>query len=187
MVRVGYALGVKLPVWVACAGIVTLWLTVTGVPPPGGVMVALTWPVWAVLVLLVMSVLTVSAELLRSAVLFSITCALPSDSAPSSASWTGNWMPVLLSGGIWFQSTSSRVNMVLGLFGLTSMASEFVPVLTSLVRLKLNLVYVPGTVAEGPTSWPLTHTFPEPTPPLTTSVATPPASTSALNSIPPHH
>src|SRR6266705_1498985 len=67
MVRLGYALGVKLTVWVACAGIVTLWLTVTGVPPPGGVMVAVTWPAWAVLVLLVMSVLTVSAELLRSA------------------------------------------------------------------------------------------------------------------------
>src|ERR1051326_5442468 len=111
-----------------------------GVPPPGGVIVAVTMPDWAVLVLLVISLLTVSAELLRLAVLFSTTCALPSDSAPSTASWTGNWMPVLLSGGIWFQSTSSRVNMVLGLFGLTSIASELIPGWTTLVRLKLNLV-----------------------------------------------
>ena len=81
----------------------------------------------AAVVLLVTSVLTVSAELLRSAALFWSTCALPSDSAPSTASWTGNWMPVLLSGGIWFQSTSSSVNIVFGLFGFTSMASEFVP------------------------------------------------------------
>ncbi len=63
-------------------------------------MVALTVPVWLVVVLLVMSALTVSAELLRFAALFSTTRALLSDSAPSTASWTGNWMPVLLSGGI---------------------------------------------------------------------------------------
>ena len=36
-------------------------------------------------------------------------------------------MPVLLSGGIWVQSTLSRVNMLVGSFGLTSIASEFVP------------------------------------------------------------
>jgi len=49
-------------------------------------------------------------------------------------------MPVLLSGGIWFQSTSSRVNMVSGSFGLTSMARLFVPGRISLVMLKVNLV-----------------------------------------------
>ena len=36
-------------------------------------------------------------------------------------------MPVLLSGGIWFQSTLSSVNIVFGSFGWTSSASEFVP------------------------------------------------------------
>ena len=130
----------KLTVWVAAAGTVTVWLTVIGVPPPGGVMVAVTVPVCAVEVWLVMSDLTVSAELLRVAALLSTTRALPSDSAPSTASWTGNWMPVLLSGGIWFQSTSSSVNMVSGSFGLTSIASEFVPVTSRLVTLKVNLV-----------------------------------------------
>ena len=36
-------------------------------------------------------------------------------------------MPVLLSGGIWLQSTLSRVSIVVGLFGCISMASELVP------------------------------------------------------------
>ena len=49
-------------------------------------------------------------------------------------------MPVLLSGGIWVQSTLSRVNMLVGSFGLTSIASELVPERTRLVRLKVNLV-----------------------------------------------
>ena len=40
-------------------------------------------------------------------------------------------MPVLLSGGIWFQSTSSNVNMRFGLFGCISMASEFRPARSS--------------------------------------------------------
>ncbi len=47
---------------------------------------------------------------------------------------------MLLSGGIWFQSTSSSVNMVSGLFGLISIASEFVPDRIRLVMLKVNLV-----------------------------------------------
>ncbi len=140
IVRLGYWLGVKLTVWVVPAGTVTFWLTVIGVPLPGGVIVAVTVPVWAVVVLFVMSVFTVSAERLRSVALVSTTCALPSASAPSTASWTGNWMPVLLSGGIWFQSTSSSVNVVSGLFGFTSIASELVPGRTRPVALKVNLV-----------------------------------------------
>src|SRR5215469_843191 len=140
IVRLGNALGVNVTVCVVLAGTVTFWVTVTGAPLPGGVIVAVTVPAWAVVVLFVMSVFTVSAELLRLAALFSTTCALPSDSAPSTASWTGNWMPVLLSGGIWFQSTSSSVNMVCGLLGFTSIASELVPARISPVTLKVNLV-----------------------------------------------
>ena len=49
-------------------------------------------------------------------------------------------MPVLLSGGICVQSTLSRVNMLVGSFGLTSMASEFVPWRARLVMLKVNRV-----------------------------------------------
>src|SRR6516162_7442775 len=139
MASAGKAPGLKVTVWVVLAGTVTVWLTVIGVPLPGGVMVARTVPVCGEDVLLVMSVLTVSAEVLRSAALFSTTCALPSDSAPSTASWTGNWTPVLLSGGIWFQSTLSRVNIVVGLFGLTSIASELVPGRTRPVMPNLNL------------------------------------------------
>ena len=88
-----------------------------GEPPDGGVTVAVTVPVWLLAELLVTSVFTVSDELLRLAALFSTTCALPTDSALDTSSWTGNWMPVLLSGGIWFQSTSSRVSMLFGSFG----------------------------------------------------------------------
>src|SRR5580692_175686 len=130
-------------------------VTVLTTPIPwwwsGKVIVALTTPVWVRPVLLVMSVSTVSLDRLKSAVLASRTCALLSDSAPSTASWTGNWMPVLLSGGIWFQSTSSTVNMAFGLFGFTSMASAFPPARSSPVTEKLNLVYAPVTVAAAAT------------------------------------
>src|ERR1700733_10360027 len=183
MVRLGNALGVKLTVWVVLAGTVTVWLTVIGVPPPGGVMVGVTVPVCAELVLLVMSLLTVSAELLRLAVSFCTTRALPSVSAASTRSWTGNWMPVLLSGGIWFQSTSSSVNIVFGSLGLTSMASEFVPDLTSFVTLKLNVVDAPGTAADADTSVPLTQTLAEPITPFTISVAVWPDWRSGVKSV----
>ena len=139
MVSSGKADGVKLTVLVVFAGTVTSWLTMTGASP-GGVIVAVTVPAWDELVSLVMSVLTVSAELLRSAALSSTTRALPSVSVRSTSSWTGDATPVLLSGGIWFQSTSSRVNMVFGLFGLTSMASELVPGTARPVTLNVNLV-----------------------------------------------
>ena len=118
----------------------TFWLTVIGVPLFGGVMVAVTVAAWAVDVLLVTSVLTVSAALDRSAASLWLTCELPTASAPSAWSWTGNWMPVLLSGGIWVQSTLSSVNMLVGSLGLISMASELVPGRTSPVMLKLNRV-----------------------------------------------
>ncbi len=49
-------------------------------------------------------------------------------------------MPVLLSGGIWVQSTLSSVNIEVGSLGLTSMASEFVPGTSKLEMLKLSLV-----------------------------------------------
>ena len=49
-------------------------------------------------------------------------------------------MPVLLSGGIWVQSTLSKVKFVAGLFGLTSIASEFVPDTTRLLTLNVNSV-----------------------------------------------
>jgi hypothetical protein len=42
-------------------------------------------------------------------------------------SWTGNWIPVLLSGGICVQSTLSRVNIVLGSFGETLKWSALSP------------------------------------------------------------
>ena len=86
------------------------------------------------------SVLTVSAALDRSAASVWLTCELPTASAPSTWSWTGNWMPVLLSGGIWVQSTLSRVNMLVGSFGLTSIASEFVPARVRFVMLKVKRV-----------------------------------------------
>ena len=122
------------------AGTVTVLTAPIPCRPPGKVIVAETSPVCGEPVLLVMSVCTVSVERLKSAALASSTCALLSVSAPSTASWTGNWMPVLLSGGIWFQSTSSRVNMVFGSFGFTSIASEFRPGRSSPVTGKANLV-----------------------------------------------
>ncbi len=49
-------------------------------------------------------------------------------------------MPVLLSGGIWVQSTLSSVNMLVGSFGLISIAIELVPDRIRLLMLKVNLV-----------------------------------------------
>src|ERR1700745_3189487 len=111
-----------------------------GVPLLGGVMVAVTVAIWLVAVLLVTSVFTVRAALLKFAASLWFTCELPTDSAPSTCSCTGNWMPVLLSGGICVQSTLSSVNMLVGSFGLTSIASEFVPATTRLEMLNVNLV-----------------------------------------------
>ena len=84
MVSAGKLAGVNDTVWVVLAGTVTFWLTVIGVPLPGGVMVAVTVAVCAVVVLLVTSVLTVSAALDRSAASFWLTCELPTASAPST-------------------------------------------------------------------------------------------------------
>ena len=131
---------VNTTVFVLFAGTVTEPTVPSPWWPSGAVIIAVTRPVCGVLVLLVMSAFTVRLDRLRLAVLFSSTWALLSDSAPSTASWTGNWIPVLLSGGTWFQSTSSIVNIVFGLFGLTSIASEFVPRRTSPVMGKPNLV-----------------------------------------------
>src|ERR1700736_2758080 len=96
-------------------------------------------------------------------------------------------MPVLLSGGIWVQSTLSRVNMVSGSFGFTSIASTLVPGTTRWVMLKRNLVYAAVTVAEVATSRPLTHTFAEPMTPLTISVATWPDRRLGVKSARHHH
>ncbi len=118
MVSDGYADGVNDTVWVVFAGTVTDCETVTGAAPPAGAAtVALTVPVCAAEVLLVTLVFTVSAEELRSAVLACTTCESASLRPSETSSCSGNWMPVLLSGGIWLQSTSSRVSMVFGLFG----------------------------------------------------------------------
>src|SRR5882757_1535735 len=123
-----------------CAATVMLWLTVIGVPPDGGVMVAVAVPVLLVLPPLVTSAFTVSLELLRSAALLWTTCALPTDRALATSSWIGNWMPVLLSGGSWFQSTSSSVSILDGSFGYISTAREFLPDLSTPLTSKLNLV-----------------------------------------------
>ena len=112
----------------------------TGVPPPGGVIVAFTVPVCELAVLLVTSVFTVTAEVDRSAAVFCTTCVLLSLSPFAIFSCTGNWMPVLRSGGIWFQSTSSRVNIELGSFGYILTASEFVPAFSVPVTSKVNRV-----------------------------------------------
>ncbi len=115
-------------VWVVFAGTVTVCCREIGEPCPlGGVTVASTIPVCADEVSLLTLVFTVSAELLRSAALSSTTCASASPRSSETASSIGIWMPVLLSGGIWFQSTSSSVSMVFGSFGCTSRASVFVP------------------------------------------------------------
>src|SRR5207237_502864 len=76
-------------------------------PPPGGVTVADTTPVCADAEVLVMATFTVSAELLRFAAVFCTTCALPATSGPPACNCTGNWRPVLLSGGTCVQSTLS--------------------------------------------------------------------------------
>src|SRR5262249_10046650 len=156
-------------------GTVTFWLRVIGVPPFGGVIVAVTVAAWAAAVLLVTSVLTVSAALDKSAASAWLTCELPTDNAPSTCSWTGNWMPVLLSGGIWVQSTLSRVNKVVGSFGLTSMATELTPDRSRPVTGKLKRVYAPVTVADVATWVPFTQTLADPTTPLTIRLATWPA------------
>src|SRR5262249_37298303 len=135
-------------VFVAFAGTVTVLPAPIPWLPLGAVMTTLTSPVCGEPVWLVTSVLTVSVDRLKSAALASSTRALLSDSAPSTASWTGNWMPVLLSGGIWFQSTSSSVNIVCGLFGLTSTATAFAPGRTSPLMSKANRVYAPVTVLD---------------------------------------
>src|SRR6266568_1047647 len=92
-------------------------------------------------------------------------------------------MPVLLSGGIWVQSTLSRVYMLAGSFGLTSTASEFVPDRISPVMLKVNLVYAPVTVDEVATWVPFTQTLAEPTTPLMISVAVWPAARFGVKSV----
>ena len=107
---------------------------------PGATIAALNRPRAAAPEEFVMSAFTVRAELVRPGALCSITCALPSASGPATCSWTGNWMPVLLSGGIWFQSTSSSVNILFGSFGWISIATVFVPRRSSPVTSKANRV-----------------------------------------------
>src|SRR4051794_25453427 len=98
------------------AGIVTRCLTTIGAPE-GGAIVAATSPVCAVAVLLVTSTFTVSDELDRSDALSCTTCALSPVSASETCRVGGNWMPVSLTGGIWPQSTWSRVYIFSGSLG----------------------------------------------------------------------
>src|SRR5262249_13653075 len=143
--------------------------------PPGGVIVADTVPVCADPVVLVTSVFTVSAELDRLAAVFWLTCVLPTTSGPPVCNWTGNWMPVLLSGGIWVQSTLSSVSIAVGSSGSTWMANEFVPAASGFVMSKPRRAYAPATVLEVATSVPSTHTSALPTIPLRISFAFCPA------------
>src|SRR2546421_5679601 len=168
-------IGANDTVCVVFAGTVTVWFTVVGVPPPGGVRLAETVPVCAAADVLVMSTFTVSAELLRLAAVFWLTCALPAISGAPACSCTGNWMPVLLSGGICVQSTLSSVSIAVGSFGYTSMASELVPATRRPVMSKTRFAYAPATVAEVAISVPLTHTSALPTTPFTMSFAFCPA------------
>src|SRR5579871_848859 len=133
MVSAGNADGANVTVLVEFAATVTACETVIGVPDPGGVTVAVTVPVCALAEVLVTSVLTVSALLDRSAAVAWFTCELSATSGPPVSSCTGNWMPVLLSGGICVQSTLSSVSIVFGSFGCISMASELVPDVSSAV------------------------------------------------------
>ena len=154
-----------------------------GVPPPGGVIVAATVPVCEAAEVFVTSVLTVSAELLRFAAVFWSTCALPTISGPPVWSWTGNWMPVLLSGGIWLQSTLSSVSILVGSFGCISIASEFVPARSRLVMSKTFFAYAPVTVRGRRV--PFTQTSACPITPLRISFASEPAG--AAKSVRYHH
>ena len=141
MVRAGYWAGVSVTVRVAPGATLTWRLTrMTRWPLPGVTMAAPNVPLCSACVVLLTAARTVSAELVRPGLLASSTCALPSASGPATRSCTGNWMPVLLSGGIWFQSTSSTVYMVFGSFGCTSMATVFGPGLTSRPMAKVNRV-----------------------------------------------
>src|SRR5690242_15981080 len=185
MVRPGNAAGVNETVCVVPAGTVTAWLTVIAVPV-GGVMVADTVPLWGVVEVLVMSVFTVSAELRRSAAVFWTTWALPPTIGPPACSCTGNWIPVLLSGGICVQSTLSSVNIAVGSFGYTSIASEFVPDTSRFVMSNTRLAYAPATVALTATSVPLTHTSALPSTPLMISFVFCPAG-GAAKSVRYHH
>src|SRR6516165_970174 len=92
-------------------------------------------------------------------------------------------MPVLLSGGIWVQSTLSSVYKLVGSFGLISIASEFVPDRTRPVMLKANRVYAPVTVADVATSVPFTQTLADPTTPFTIRVAVRPGSRSDMKAV----
>src|ERR1700760_4118313 len=100
MVRAGDWPGGKGTGLVVWAGTVTFCVTVIAAPWPGGLIVAATSPRWGAPPSLLTSVFTVSADRLRLAVLCCTTRELPAASASATDSWTGNWRPVLLSGGI---------------------------------------------------------------------------------------
>ena len=85
--------------------------------PDGGVTCAVSTPDCLRAVVLVTCARRVSAELVTRGALCSTTWASEMASAAEVCSWTGNWMPVLLSGGICVQSTLSSVNIVFGSLG----------------------------------------------------------------------
>src|SRR5579885_1122492 len=96
-------------------------------------------------------------------------------------------MPVLLSGGTWFQSTSETVNMLPGSFGYSFSATVLRPAVRILETSKVNRVYAPVTVVLLATWWPSTHTSAVPITPFTTSCAAPPLRGSAVKSVRYHH
>ena len=114
---------------------------------------------------------SVSAELVRFGALCSTTCASLIASAAEVCSWAGNWIPVLLSGGIWVQSTLSRVNIVFGSLGYSRKARALAPRRRSPVTSNAYCVYAPWMALWPATSCPLSHRSASPTTPLTTSVA----------------
>ena len=94
-----------------------------------------------------------------------------SASGPDVCSWIGNWIPVLLSGGICVQSTLSSVNILVGSFGYSFSASALVPRRRSRVTSNAYRVLSPWTVARVAIRIPFSHTSAVPTTPLTISWA----------------
>src|SRR3954447_18362926 len=102
----GVSLGANATVIVCPPGTVThLWETIGG--PHGGSTTAVTTPCCGQELLFVTRAFAVSAAEERSGASCWTACTSSIESAPLSCNWTVNCMPVLLSGGIWVQSTLS--------------------------------------------------------------------------------
>ena len=125
------------------------------VRPPGAVTLARTVAVRRVAERLATCALSVRADVVTPGVSSWTTWASVSDTAPEVCSCTGNWIPVLLSGGIWVQSTLSSVNIFDGSLGCTRSATALTPERIQRLTSKLYCVKAPWTVACEATSCPL--------------------------------